>query len=87
MRNKNQYEQVKSAYEAKGNIAYLLDVFGDTIAEREGYKAVDGIEAVHFYIVHKFKWLPSVVRSMSADDLLFLLTEEMHGWTAPREAL
>ncbi|MCU7836506.1 MAG: hypothetical protein KZQ83_14815 [gamma proteobacterium symbiont of Taylorina sp.] len=45
-----------------------------------------GIDAIHFYIVHKFKWLPSVVKSMTHDDLGFVLSETMSGWTLPEEA-
>lgn len=87
MRDKKHYETVKRLHEAQGNLAYLLDVYGDTIAEREGYKELNGIEAVHFYIVHKFKWLPSIVKSMSPEDLRFVLSEEMSGWTVPKDAL
>lgn len=86
MRTKEHYETVKRLHEAEGSLAYMLDVFGDTIAEREGYKSLNGIEAVQYYIVHKFKWLPSVVRSMPSEDLRFVLSEEMHSWTAPEDA-
>jgi hypothetical protein len=87
MREKKHYQVIKRLHEAQGDSAYLLDVFGDTIAQRENYKSINGIDAIHFYIVHKFKWLPSVVKSMSAEDLRFVLSEEMSNWTAPKEAL
>lgn len=87
MRTKEQYRIAKRLHETEGDLAYLLDVFGDHLAQREGYKAVSGMDAVHFYLVHKFKWQPAQVRTMSAADLQFALLEEMHSWTAPKDAL
>lgn len=84
--SKERYEILKRLNEAEGNLAYMLAVFGDTLAEREGYKDLEGMEAIHFYVVHKFKWFPAQVRAMSAVDLRFVLTEEMSGWTAPTDA-
>lgn len=86
MRKPEHYRSVKKLMEAESRYKYMLDVFGDTIAEREGYKNLYGMDAVHFYLIHKFHWLPSVVRSMSADDLRLVLAEEMSDWTAPEEA-
>ncbi|KJY81309.1 hypothetical protein TW74_02755 [Vibrio nigripulchritudo] len=70
----------------QGELSFSLELFGDYIAEREGYKENDGLEAIHFYVVNKFHWLPSVVQSMSHDDLRFVLSEEMSGWTLPKDA-
>lgn len=88
MRSKGEYETIWRLHEAQGAMAYSLDVFGDEIARRQGYKdsSLVGMEAVHFYLIHKFNWLPSQVRSMKAEDILFVLTEEMHGWTYPKDA-
>ena len=66
---------------------YLLARFGDEIATRESYKANVGMDAVHFYVAHRFRWQPSRVRAMQPSDLLFLLAEDMHGWTLPSEDL
>ena len=71
---------------ASGALHFGLEMFGDHIAEREGYKAHDGIEAVKYYIVQKHGWLPRDVNAMSHDEMRFLLAEEMHGWTLPMEA-
>ena len=67
-------------------MAYQIECFGDEIARREGYKEHNGIDAIHFYLIQKYHWLPSTVRSLSWDDLQFLLDEEMKGWTLPKEA-
>lgn len=49
---------------------------GIRIAEREGYKTSDGLEAIQQYLMKKHHWLPSQVRSMSIDDLAFAMSEE-----------
>ncbi|CAH1522355.1 conserved hypothetical protein [Vibrio owensii] len=87
MRDKVHYSITRKLRQAEGELVYSLDVFGDHIAEREGYKSVEGIEAIHFYLIHKFNWQPSAVKGMSFEDLRFILSEEMHGWTLPKEAL
>lgn len=66
---------------------YCLEVFGDHLAKREGYKADGGMDAVRYYLMTKFHWLPRDVQSMSPDDLRFALREELEGWTLPEAAL
>lgn len=85
MLNKKQAKFIKENCILNGKNEYHLALFGDHIAEREGYKALEGIEAVHFYICHKFRWTPSQVRGMAPADLEFLLTEEKQGWHVPKE--
>jgi len=86
MRGSDRYKNLKDLYSAEGDLNYSLAVFGDHIAKREGYKSVDGIDAVCFYLVTKYHWLPSVVHGMSHEDLRFVLSEEMSGWTLPKAA-
>lgn len=76
-------EARKRRYQADGSLNYFLEIFGDHIAEREGYRAYDGLEAIYFYLVQKHNWLPRDVRSMSLEDLRFVLSEEMDGWSVP----
>lgn len=71
---------------SSGALHFTLEMFGDHIARREGYKAHDGLDAVRFYIINKHGWLPRDVIAMNLDELRFLLEEEMHGWTLPVEA-
>jgi hypothetical protein len=68
-----------------GHLAAHLDAFGDRLASREGYKGLSGIEAVHYYVMCKFHWLPSQVRAMTGEDLRFALSEELHGFVLSRE--
>ena len=84
--SKDKYETLGKLHAATGQLNYGLAVFGDHIAKREGYKEVDGLDAIHLYLVQKHHWLPRDVRSMSPDDLRFVLSEELAGWTLPQEA-
>lgn len=83
---KERFQTLKRLHETQGNLAYLLDVFGHTLAEREGYKDIDGMEAIYLYLIHKHHWLPRDVRSMSQEDLQLALHVELQGWTAPPAA-
>ncbi|MER8993522.1 hypothetical protein [Mesorhizobium sp. M0678] len=80
------YEVLQQLKNAEAGLSYSLHVFGDHIAKREKYRSIDGIQAVHFYLMQKHHWLPSVVKSLSDDDLQFCLTEEMIGWVLPGDA-
>ena len=71
---------------AEADLAYSLDCFGDHLAEREGYKAHKGIDAVHYFLVLKFGWTPAQVRTMHPEDVRFAMEEEMAGWLLPKEA-
>jgi len=84
--SQQRYKILKQKYATQGNLAYFLELFGNFLAEREGYKELDGMEAIYFYLVCKFRWLPKDVRSMSFDDIRFVLSEEMVDWTAPPES-
>lgn len=81
------YEQTRRLRTAQGEQAYHLDVFGDHLAVREGYKATTGREAIFLYLIQKHHWLPRDVRSMTDEDLRLVLGEEMQSWTLPPEAL
>ena len=87
MRNREQYEASKRLCEATGESEYILDVFGDEIAKREGYKSLQDTEAIHFYLIQKFHWLPSQVKSMKSEDIWLVLSEEMESWVLPKDAI
>ena len=80
------YESEKRLYETLGRSMYTLHRFGDHIAEREGYAKHSGLDALHFYLIAKYGWLPAQVRGLSQDDLQFLFAEEMKGWSLPEDA-
>ena len=70
---------------AEAERAFHIDLFGDYLAKREGYKDHRGLDAVHFYLIQKYHWLPRDVHSLNLDDLRFVLAEELSGWTVPPE--
>lgn len=80
-------ESRKRLHNTQGDLAYLLEVFGDTLAQQQGYKSIDGMEAIYLYLIHKHHWLPRDVRAMNREDLQLALHQEMQGWTAPQAAL
>jgi hypothetical protein len=84
---KKMYASQLSLRQMEAKLTYNLEVFGDYLAEREGYKEHDGMDALHYYLIQKHHWLPYQSRSLSVDDLRFLFEEEMAGWTLPKEAL
>jgi hypothetical protein len=69
----------------EGERAFHLDLFGDFLAEREGYNEHTGLDALYYYLIQKHHWLPSQVRSLNQSDLYLLFDEEMSGWTVPKE--
>lgn len=85
-RSKEEYEVVRRLHAAQGDAAYLLDVFGDYLAQKEGYKSLQGIDAVYLYLVRTYHWKPAEVRGMSYEDIRFALSVELEGWTAPKAA-
>lgn len=78
-----QFATLGRLHDAAGKLNYMLEVFGYTLAEQQGYKDIDGMDAIHLYLVNKHHWLPRDVRSMTPDDLRLALHQEMQGWTAP----
>lgn len=79
-------ESRKRLHSTQGDMAYFLELFGDTLAAQQGYKDIDGMDAIHLYLIHKHHWLPRDVRAMSQADLQLALHQEMQGWTVPPEA-
>lgn len=45
---------------------------GDPIAAKEGYVGLHGMQAIHRYLVEKYRRQPEQVRQLSADDLELL---------------
>lgn len=84
--NDDLYRAWQQLEKANAQLAYGLRVFGDHLAEANGYEAHTGLDAVHFYLCVKYGWLPSVVRAMSMEDLRFMLEEEMSDWRMPLRA-
>lgn len=84
--SQQRYRVLRQKHTAEGNLAYYLELFGNFLAEREGYKHLDGMEAIYFYLIQKYRWMPKDVRAMNIHDIRFLLSEEMVDWCAPPES-
>jgi hypothetical protein len=85
MANDKEYNEIKyELHISQANLNYMLEAFGNTVAKREGYKDLDGMEAIYFYLITKYSWLPNQVRALSTDDIRLVLSQEMHGWTLPK---
>jgi hypothetical protein len=83
--SKKKYETLRELYLAGGELVYSLSRVWRLHCKREGYK--DHQDAVYSYLVHKFSWPLAQVRGMSFEDIRFVLAEEMHGWTLPKDAI
>jgi len=74
-------------HQSTAGLNYVLEVFGDHLAQREGYgSGLDGLEACRYYLLQKHHWLPREVLALSCEEMRFALSEEMQGWTLPPEA-
>lgn len=85
--DRKRYEVWRKLHHSSADLNYSLEVFGDYIAKREGYHDIGGFEAIHFYLIHKFRWMPHQVRAMSFEDLRFVLHEELATWSLPKDAV
>jgi len=80
------FEATYQLLHAEADLAYMLDVFGDYLAENHKLGDLYGMEAVDLYLVNKHSWSPAQVRDMSPRDKRLVLAEEMEGFTVPKEA-
>lgn len=80
------YELTARMHQMNGASAFHLELFGNYLAEREGYRQHRGFDAIRFFLMGKHNWLVRDVRSMSIEDLEFALAEEMAGWVVPTDA-
>lgn len=80
------YQLTANLHQIEGASAFSLELFGEHVADREGYSEHKGLDAIRYYLMQKHGWLPREVRSMSLDDLRFALAEEMEGWVMPKDA-
>jgi hypothetical protein len=64
-----------------GELNYILERFGDKLAKDKGYKDLDGMEAIWLYFIKTYHWTPAYVKSMNSEDIRFVLSQEMQGFT------
>lgn len=71
----------------QGESYFLLEAFGDWLAEKHGYKSLAGFEAARYYLMQKHNWLPRDVLAMSLPEIEFALHVERQSWKPPKEVL
>jgi hypothetical protein len=86
MAKDERYDNTRKLRQLEGSLLANVEIFGDRLAKKLGYKEHDGIEAIWFYLVEKYHWTPATVRALNGEDLRFLMAEEMKGWVLPPEA-
>jgi len=80
----NEMHEIRTRYhDANGKLHAHLELFGDHLAEQNGWSDLSGHEAVRFHLLKTHHWTPAQVQSMSFDDLRFAMTEELAAWRAP----
>lgn len=83
--NKTMFETVYELHTTSGKLNAMLEAFGYALAKREGYKHHEGLDAIHWYLIERYHWTPAVVKSLSFEDLHFLMREVSADWTLPKE--
>ena len=60
-------------FRAEAEHKFALVRVGDRIAKDKKYRHLTGLEAIYRYLIDKYHWTPSVVRTLTLDDLDMLL--------------
>ena len=70
---KQLHKATEALYLAEAQLKSAISEQGEKIAKDQDYKNLNGLEAVHRYLIDRYHWLPDQVRSLSVDDLNLLL--------------
>ncbi|WP_028304427.1 hypothetical protein [Oceanospirillum maris] len=85
MRSKEHYEIIHKLHKNQGGLRYSLELFADHLGDREGYKGLEGMDNIYYYLCQKHNYLPAQVRDMPYEDLSLLLSQETKDWVIPKE--
>jgi hypothetical protein len=69
----------KTILDAQTAVELSMMAWGDTLAKKQGYKSLDGLDACHYYLMIKHNWLPREVMTMTPRELEFALLSELEG--------
>jgi hypothetical protein len=78
------YKTVFNHYILNAQLDFHLYVFGDYVAEREGYKEHKNLDALRFYLMQKHHWSVDQVKNLGHNELRFALAEELAQWRMPK---
>lgn len=85
-REKEHFKRLLTEKTLEAEEAFALECFGDDLAKKMGYHAHSGLDAIRFYLLEKYHWLPCQVKAMNWEDLSFCMAEQMKGWNLPPAA-
>jgi ABC-type Fe3+-hydroxamate transport system substrate-binding protein len=69
MKPEQRYIELGQTVLEEARRAVFLEAFGDALAQKEGLQNVNGIQAVHLYLMKKHHWHLSYIRTLSKDYL------------------
>ncbi len=73
--NEEYQERTERLFVAEGEMKAVFSRLGDQIALDQGYEDLHGMDAVHRYLIDKYRWLPHQVRALSIEDLSLLFDD------------
>lgn len=84
---KTEMEYLTSAKLAMNDakLSILLEAFGEHLAQQQGLKDVRGMDAIHLYLMNKYHWQLSYLRTLNNKYLEDVLTQEMQGWSLAKD--
>lgn len=65
-------------FRAEAALKAAFAKFGTRLAREHGYTDLEGMDAIHRYLVDKYHWTLSYVRGLTVDDLNILLAGVDH---------
>jgi hypothetical protein len=63
----------RELHTARATLLAAYAARGAHLAKRQGYTGLDGLDAIHRYLIDKYHWLPCDLRALDVDDLELLL--------------
>ena len=52
------FREIRKHHSATAELMAVIEAFGDELAKRRKYKKLQGIDAVYFYLIQTFNWMP-----------------------------
>ena len=87
----NEKKKLLAAHEqlltAQAKLDATLIAYSEELAKQQGIRQTSELDAIHLHLINKHHWTLPHVRSLSAADLRLLLSQELNGWTLPRDWL
>jgi hypothetical protein len=69
-------EATQQLLHIEADLIFFLHKLGDSIAKKKGYKDLDGLDAIRYFLIQKHNWTPSQVKSMNYEDLQLAMSQD-----------